>query len=362
MIKKQLIQARDLIKQKRYDDARAILQRINHPTARDWLTKLNKLAPPPPATSGQAKPAPDAGEVKAQLLHARDLIRQKNYDGARSLLEQIDHPAAKAWLGKLTALIVAQGAPSAPPSAPSHDEILRMAQEALLMDQYDKAREMLEPLQTPEAAFWREKTGMTRFRSYENIWLDVFRYTLPPDAAQDPAGWTCSTCGRGAHQALACPQRDQNPCPVKISTRTIEEPRRLALLLQALYLNQTEDIQKILIHIEPARLTHWKIELNWQLEHMNRIDVRRSVVERAIALLDRHIQQHQANASRSAPPGTPSRKPARPVRPPVFPQADDASESAQQSNSLAALREAASGGERGSPEGILRRIKRFFIN
>jgi len=302
MIKEQLIQARDLIKQKRYHDARVILQHIDHPTAQEWLGKLNRLAPPPPGGEVvETRPKPDTRPIKAQMLEARDLIIQKEYDAARHILEQIDHPTAKEWLGKLTMLITAQTAPAnldtrpldKPPAGllAAHDEILRQAQEALLTDQYDQARMLLEPLNTPEAAFWLEKTGMTRFRTYENIWLDMFRYTLPPEAEQNPAEWTCATCGRGANAALTCPQRDQNPCPVKISTRTIEEPRRLALLLQALYLGRHEDIEKIMFHIETARLAHWKSELAWQLEHMDPVDVRRGAVEKAIPLLDRHVKK-----------------------------------------------------------------------
>jgi hypothetical protein len=37
--------ARELIAEKRYDEARAILNTINHPTAKEWLTKLDKLSP-----------------------------------------------------------------------------------------------------------------------------------------------------------------------------------------------------------------------------------------------------------------------------------------------------------------------------
>lgn len=200
----------------------------------------------------------------------------------------------------------------------SHDDILRQAQKALLMDQYDKARELLAPLKTPEAAFWLEKTGMTRFRSYENIWLDMFQYALPPKAIQYPARWKCPICKRSADQALACPQRDQDPCPVKINTRAIEEPRRLALLLQALYLDQQQDVEKILIHIDSARLAHWKTELEWQRERMNQIDVRRAVVEEAILLLEQFAKMRQAEAPQSAAqepnpanPAPPAPRPAR---------------------------------------------------
>ncbi len=46
MAREQLERARDLIKAKRYDEARAILQNIDHPTAQKWLEKLDELDSP----------------------------------------------------------------------------------------------------------------------------------------------------------------------------------------------------------------------------------------------------------------------------------------------------------------------------
>lgn len=40
--------ARELIQEKCYDEARAILLTIDHPKADDWLTKLDEIAPPAP--------------------------------------------------------------------------------------------------------------------------------------------------------------------------------------------------------------------------------------------------------------------------------------------------------------------------
>ncbi len=45
MSQEQFIQARELIKQKRFDDARAMLHTIDHPAAREWLAKLDRIAP-----------------------------------------------------------------------------------------------------------------------------------------------------------------------------------------------------------------------------------------------------------------------------------------------------------------------------
>jgi len=41
-------QARQLITERRYDEARALLQTIDHPTAREWLAKLDQVAPQAP--------------------------------------------------------------------------------------------------------------------------------------------------------------------------------------------------------------------------------------------------------------------------------------------------------------------------
>lgn len=41
-----IYQARKLIKQKKYEQARQVLLRLDHPTADQWLLKLDKVAPP----------------------------------------------------------------------------------------------------------------------------------------------------------------------------------------------------------------------------------------------------------------------------------------------------------------------------
>jgi len=43
--KVKLMAARELIKAKQYDEARSILKTVNHPTARSWLEKLDEIAP-----------------------------------------------------------------------------------------------------------------------------------------------------------------------------------------------------------------------------------------------------------------------------------------------------------------------------
>lgn len=42
-----LAAAKELIQEKRYAEARILLQTINHPTAIKWLAKLDQISPPP---------------------------------------------------------------------------------------------------------------------------------------------------------------------------------------------------------------------------------------------------------------------------------------------------------------------------
>ena len=45
MSKQKLSAARELIREKHYDEARAILKTVDHPTAKQWLAKLDQIAP-----------------------------------------------------------------------------------------------------------------------------------------------------------------------------------------------------------------------------------------------------------------------------------------------------------------------------
>lgn len=69
-IKDQMLKARELISQKRYDEARAILVKIDHPTARDWLAKLDARAAAGKATSTASKQKPPKA-IKAQAASSR---------------------------------------------------------------------------------------------------------------------------------------------------------------------------------------------------------------------------------------------------------------------------------------------------
>ena len=59
--KEQMLKARELIKAKRYDEARAILRKINHPKAKEWLDKLD--AKRPASQSKKQTQAPKTGKL-----------------------------------------------------------------------------------------------------------------------------------------------------------------------------------------------------------------------------------------------------------------------------------------------------------
>lgn len=47
--------AQELIREKRYDEARKLLEGVDHPKAREWLGKLDALTPGPPASGRRGK-------------------------------------------------------------------------------------------------------------------------------------------------------------------------------------------------------------------------------------------------------------------------------------------------------------------
>src|SRR6185295_15593252 len=46
MSKTKMLAAKELIDEKRYDEARVILRSVDHPKAVEWLAKLDKIDPP----------------------------------------------------------------------------------------------------------------------------------------------------------------------------------------------------------------------------------------------------------------------------------------------------------------------------
>lgn len=47
-MQEQMQSAKAYIKAKQWDDARRVLKKIDHPTAKEWLKKVNELSPPKP--------------------------------------------------------------------------------------------------------------------------------------------------------------------------------------------------------------------------------------------------------------------------------------------------------------------------
>lgn len=67
--------ARGLIQQKRYDEARALLQLIPYdPTAQQWLTKLNQVAPDPFANTASVPPTKPKNKAIGYLLGGLSLL------------------------------------------------------------------------------------------------------------------------------------------------------------------------------------------------------------------------------------------------------------------------------------------------
>ena len=52
--------------------------------------------------------------AREQLEEARELIRAKRYEDARALLITIDHPTADKWLDRLNSMTAARSAPMGP--------------------------------------------------------------------------------------------------------------------------------------------------------------------------------------------------------------------------------------------------------
>lgn len=83
-----LARAQQLIKSKQYDEARAILQQIpNNATAQEWLDKISQLGGNP---------------TRVQLEQAQQFIKSEQYDQARTILNQMpDNTTAQKWLAQL---------------------------------------------------------------------------------------------------------------------------------------------------------------------------------------------------------------------------------------------------------------------
>ena len=107
----ELIQARDLIKDKQYEKAYLILSKIDHPKATEWMQKLeDKYGVSKPKRGivvSPAKSLQDQNEetfVKQRLVKARNFIEAKRYDDAYAVLMTLDHPKAIEWMQKIERL------------------------------------------------------------------------------------------------------------------------------------------------------------------------------------------------------------------------------------------------------------------
>jgi hypothetical protein len=61
---------------------------------------MEKLVTGPPQVVVQSS-APSSSPLQSKLQMAKELIQDKDYSAARSILRKIDHPTARDWLVKL---------------------------------------------------------------------------------------------------------------------------------------------------------------------------------------------------------------------------------------------------------------------
>lgn len=126
MFEEKLAQAHQLIRRKQYEQARRVLQGVDHPTARQWLARIDQIVPPLPAAApmenvivslsadsppvpppSSAKVPPMTPAIKQQMQAARDLINKGRYDEACAILASLNHPTAIQWLNTLNEKLAA---------------------------------------------------------------------------------------------------------------------------------------------------------------------------------------------------------------------------------------------------------------
>jgi hypothetical protein len=74
--------ARDLIKQKRYQEARNILIKINHPTAKEWIVKIDDILDDPFSGQIQKPTKPLQIYPKQSYQPQYNSVSEKSYIGA----------------------------------------------------------------------------------------------------------------------------------------------------------------------------------------------------------------------------------------------------------------------------------------
>jgi hypothetical protein len=87
--KNKMLAARELLRERRYAEAISLLQGIDHPKAHEWLQRINS------DITGLS-----SGEIN-KMLAAGEFIREKRYVEAKSLLQGINHPIADHWLQRI---------------------------------------------------------------------------------------------------------------------------------------------------------------------------------------------------------------------------------------------------------------------
>lgn len=68
MSKEKFATARQLIEEKNYEAARSVLRTIDHPTAKEWLVKLDNLAPAFPAVANRAVGIPPRSFTNSAVI------------------------------------------------------------------------------------------------------------------------------------------------------------------------------------------------------------------------------------------------------------------------------------------------------
>jgi uncharacterized protein YgiM (DUF1202 family) len=101
MSKQQMKKARELINQKRFDEARRILEKIDHPTAREWLARVNKLSPPSPSKRkgglrGHIIAALLSLVLTSLLIAALVMVTAPMRDGTEPRIAQVQTPVGEA--------------------------------------------------------------------------------------------------------------------------------------------------------------------------------------------------------------------------------------------------------------------------
>ncbi len=113
---------------------------------------------------------------KEQMLAARELIKNKQYDQARVILENIDHPKAKEWLMKLDGMAPSKSAaavkPARPKAAPKPKPSIEDADPEEFLDEL-MARKRPAPKKRAAAssAKKRKKPGFRYFLVYGLIFI-----------------------------------------------------------------------------------------------------------------------------------------------------------------------------------------------